>query len=601
MSPAKQSQKKSQRENTRTSRLKADTSANEQSLKNGAAPDKPLVGKKRTASKRSPSARKEVQPTIGEYLISRLNESGVRHVFGVPGDFVLRFYGMLQDSSVDVVGTTSEAAAGYAADAYARINDLGAVCVTYCVGGLSLCNPVAGAFAEKSPVIVISGSPGISERQHNPLLHHKVRDFSTQRDVFEKLTVATAVLDDPNTAFREIDRCFEAALRYRRPVYLELPRDCVDLRPDWPHERKVVVETSDAKALSESLIEAAEMIESAKQPVIIAGVEIHRFGLQKQVIALAERNGIPICSTLLGKSVISEKHRLYLGVYEGAMGRRFVQEFVESSDCVILLGTFMTDINLGIFTANLDPAKCVYCTSESLRIRHHFYHDVPLRKFVDGLKRRKLSMSASPVSIPVKEERLPDVAPDDLLTVKYLFPRVNQILNENSIVIADVGDSLFGAVDLCIHRQSEFLSSAYYATMGFAIPAALGAQAANPKRRPIVLVGDGAFQMTGMELSTILRRGGNPIVIVLNNHGYTTERFLQDGPFNDIASWNFHCLPALLGGGLGLEVRTCGELDQALETAIANEKSFSLINAHLRPDDISPALSRLAERLSQQV
>ena len=601
MAPSKQSQKKSQSENGRTASRNTGKTAKEQGSQNGAAPGENKDAGARTAGDRSPSSSKGMQPTIGEYLIRRLDESGVRHVFGVPGDFVLHFYGMLQDSSVEVIGTTSEAAAGYAADGYARINGLGAVCVTYCVGGLSLCNPVAGAFAEKSPVIVISRSPGISERQHNPLLHHKVRDFSTQRDVFEKLTVATAVLDDPNTAFREIDRCFEAALRHRRPVYLEIPRDCVDLRPEWPYERKVVVETSDAKALSESLAEAVRMIESAKQPVIIAGVEIHRFGLQKQVIALAERNEIPICSTLLGKSVISEKHRLYLGVYEGAMGRRFVQEFVESSDCVILLGTFMTDINLGIFTANLDPAKCVYCTSESLRIRHHFYHDVPLQKFVNGLKRRKLSMSAAPVSIPVKDERLPDVASDDLLTVKYLFPRVNQILDENSIVIADVGDSLFGAADLCIHRQSEFLSSAYYATMGFAIPAALGAQTANPKRRPVVLVGDGAFQMTGMELSTILRRGGNPIVIVLNNHGYTTERFIQDGPFNDIASWNFHCLPAVLGGGLGLEVRTCGELDQALETAIANEKSFSLINAHLRADDISPALSRLAERLSQQV
>lgn len=543
----------------------------------------------------------DLQPTIGEYLISRLHESGVGHVFGVPGDFVLRFYGMLQDSPVEVIGTTNEAAAGYAADGYARINGLGAVCVTYCVGGLSLCNSIAGAFAEKSPVIVISGSPGISERQHNPLLHHKVRDFSTQRDVFEKLTVATAVLDDPNTAFREIDRCFEAALRYRRPVYLEIPRDCVDLRPVWPYERKVIPETSDSKALSESLTEATRMIESAKQPVIIAGVEIHRFGLQKQVITLAEKNRIPICSTLLGKSVISEKHELYLGVYEGAMGSRSVQEFVESSDCVILLGTFMTDINLGIFTASLDPARCVYCTSESLRIRHHFYHDVPLHKFVDGLKRRKLTMSAAPVVIPEAEESLPDVDADEPLTVNYLFRRVNQILDEHSVVIADVGDSLFGAADLSIHRQSEFLSSAYYATMGFAIPAALGAQAANPKRRPIVLVGDGAFQMTGMELSTILRRGGNPVVIVLNNHGYTTERFLQEGSFNDIASWNFHCLPALLGGGLGLEVRTCGELDRALETAVANEKSFSVINAHLRPDDISPALCRLAERLSRNV
>lgn len=558
-------------------------------------------GKAAGDAKKVRRSKTDTLPTIGEYLISRLDEAGVRHVFGVPGDFVLRFYGMLQDSSVEVIGATNEAATGYAADGYARINGLGAVCVTYCVGGLSLCNPIAGAFAEKSPVIVISGSPGISERQHNPLLHHKVRDFSTQRDVFEKLTVATAVLDDPNTAFREIDRCFEAARRFRRPVYLQIPRDCVDLRPSWPHQREDVVEVSDAKALSESLAEAALLIETAKQPVIIAGVEIHRFGLQKQVIALAERNGIPICSTLLGKSVISEKHRLYLGVYEGAMGNRFVQEFVESSDCVILLGTFMTDINLGIFTANLDPAKCVYCTSETLRIRHHFYHDVPFPKFVDGLKRRKLSMSALPVSIPVRNESLPEVEPGEPLSAHYLFRRVNEILDENSIVIADVGDSLFGAADLCIHRQSEFLSSAYYATMGFAVPAALGAQAANPKRRPIVLVGDGAFQMTGMELSTILRRGGNPVVIVLNNHGYTTERFLQDGPFIDIASWNFHCLPAVLGGGLGLEVRTCGELDQALETAIANEKSFSLINAHLRPDDISPALSRLAERLSQQV
>lgn len=542
-----------------------------------------------------------ILPTVGEYLIQRLDESGVGHVFGVPGDFVLRFYGMLEDSSVEVIGTTNEAAAGYAADGYARINGLGAVCVTYCVGGLSLCNAVAGAFAEKSPLIVISGSPGIGERQRNPLLHHKVRDFSTQRDVFEKLTVATAVLDDPNTAFREIDRCFEAARRFRRPVYLEIPRDCVDLRPAFPYERKVVAETSDAKALSESLAEAAQMIESAKQPVIIAGVEIHRFGLQKQVIGFAEENNIPICSTLLGKSVISEKHPLYLGVYEGAMGSRTVQDFVESSDCVILLGTFMTDINLGIFTANLDPAKCVYVTSESLRIRHHFYHDVPLQKFVDGLRKRELTMTSLKVSIPKRDESLPDVHPGEELSLRYLFRSVDRILDEHSVVIADVGDSLFGAADLCIHRQSEFLSSAYYATMGFAIPAALGAQAANPKLRPIVLVGDGAFQMSGMELSTILRRGGNPVVIVLNNHGYTTERFLQEGPFNDIASWNFHCIPAVLGGGLGLEARTCGELDQALETAIANEKSFSLINAHLKPDDISPALSRLAERLSKQV
>lgn len=540
----------------------------------------------------------QANASVGEYLIERLEHHGVRHMFGIPGDFVLRFYGMLEDSSIEVIGTTSEANAGYAADGYARVNGLGAVCVTYCVGGLSLCNPIAGAYAEKSPVIVISGSPGMSERHQNPLLHHKVRDFSTQSDVFEKITVAGAVLDDPETAFREIDRCFDAALRYKRPVYIELPRDCVDARPRWPYEPTELTHTSDRLALQEALVEATAMIEAARQPVLIAGVEVHRFGLQRQVLRIAEKNGVPVCSTLLGKSVVSEKHPLYLGVYEGAMGHDKTRRYVEDSDCVVLLGTFMTDINLGIYTANLDPARCVYATSEALRIRHHYFHDVLLEDFTKGLARRSLSMSALPAEITPPQQFVPEVERADPVKLSYLFGQINEMLDRNFVVIADVGDSLFGAVDLSIHRQTEFISPAYYTSMGFAIPAALGAQTAAPQRRPIVLVGDGAFQMTSLELSTILRRGYNPIIVVLNNHGYTTERFLQEGPFNDIACWNYHCMPALLGGGLGLEVRTCGELDAALETALANQKSFSLLNVHLRPDDISPALTRLAERMS---
>jgi len=543
----------------------------------------------------------ESLPTIGQYLIDRLHALGVKHVFGIPGDFVLRFYGMLNDSPIEAIGTTCEAHAGYAADAYARVNGLGAVCVTYCVGGLSICNPVAGAFAEKSPVVVISGSPGMNERKHNPLLHHKVRDFETQRDVFEKITVASAVLHDPVTAFREIDRCLEAALRFKRPVYLELPRDCVDLRAPHPHVPTVTDHESDRRALKEALEEATRLIAGARQPVVIAGVEIHRFGLQREVLKLIEKNQIPVCATLLGKSVISEKHPLYLGVYEGAMGRESVRSYVETSDCVILLGTFMTDINLGIFTANLDPGRCIYVTSEALRIRHHFFHDVRLEDFVRGLVRKPLAMSAEPPVIEPPPEMIATDEPASAVSVKSLFARINQMLDRSFVVIADVGDSLFGAVDLSIHRQTEFISPAYYTSMGFAIPAALGAQTANPKRRPIVLVGDGAFQMTGLELSTILKRGYNPIVIVLNNHGYTTERFLQEGSFNDIPCWNYHCLPAFLGGGMGLEVRTCGELDTALETSLANEKTFTLINVHLRPDDISPALQRLAERLSRRV
>lgn len=539
--------------------------------------------------------------TIGGYLIQRLQDHGLKHVFGIPGDFVLQFYGMLQDSPIEVIGATREDCAGYAADAYARVRGLGACCVTYCVGGLSLVNSVAGAYAEKSPVVVISGAPGMDERRNNPLLHHKVRDFNTQREVFEKITVANASLDDPLTAFREIDRCLAAALRYKRPVYMEIPRDRVQATAVYPHHPASEELVSDPAVLREALAEARAMINSSKRPVIIAGIEMHRFGLGQQVIKLAEEAGIPMCATLLGKSVVSEKHPLYLGVYEGAMGREPVRKYVEESDCVILLGAFMTDINLGIFTANLDPGKCLYVTSEQLRIRHHHYHDVLLTDFMQGLL--KADLKPPPAKIPrSKEVPVPYKAkPNAPVTNKRLFARINELLDENMVVIADVGDCLFGASDLTIYRQTEFISPAYYTSMGFAVPASIGAHFGNPKLRPLVLVGDGAFQMTCLELSTAVRYGFNPIILVLNNKGYTTERFLQEGPFNDIQNWNYHRLPDFLGNGKGFEVHTEGELEDALKSALANQDSFSLLNIHLGKMDVSPALVRLAERLSKKI
>jgi indolepyruvate decarboxylase len=191
--------------------------------------------------------------------------------------------------------------------------------------------------------------------------------------------------------------------------------------------------------------------------------------------------------------------------------------------------------------------------------------------------------------------------PSAKITNARLFARINDLLDETMIVVADVGDCLFGAADLTIYKKTEFLSPAYYTSMGFAIPASIGVNVAAPDRRPIVLVGDGAFQMTCMELSTAVRHGFNPIVIVLNNKGYTTERFLQDGPFNDILNWNYHRMPDLLGGGWGFEVRTEGQLDQALNAALANKGTFSILNVHLEPDDISQSLKRLAEGLSKRL
>ncbi|MSR66433.1 MAG: alpha-keto acid decarboxylase family protein [Pedosphaera sp.] len=540
-------------------------------------------------------------PTVGEYLISRLHALGAGHVFGIPGDYVLGFYDLLASSPLKTIVTADEQGAGFAADAYARLRGLGVVCVTYCVGGLKVANTTAEAFAEKSPVVIISGAPGMKEREKNPLLHHKVRDFETQKRVFEHITVASTVLSDPQTAFQEIDRVLHTALRYKRPVYIELPRDIVFQRGNPLYQRREIHETSDPVILRTALAEAVSRINAAHKPVILADVEVHRFGLQRELLALARRSNIPVAATILGKSVVSELHPFYLGVYEGAMGRENVRRYVESSDCVIMLGVFMTDINLGVYTAQLDLGRCINITSEKLSIGHHNYEDVRFKDFVRGLVKAKLRRRTAPKFKNPKPAPFRATTSSRPLTIRAVIRQLNSFIDKNTVVVTDTGDSLFGAADLTIHRGTEFLATAYYASMGFAIPGAVGAQLAKPGRRPIVLVGDGAFHMTGLELATVARNNLNPIVIVLNNSGYGTERHIHEGPFNDLWPLRFHRVTELIGAGRGWLVETEGQFYKALLEARRHRQSFCLIEVKLDKLDCSPALARLAKRLSERV
>ncbi len=538
-------------------------------------------------------------PTIGEYLLRKLESYGIEHIFGIPGDYVLRFYNLIEESSIQHVGMTREDAAGYAADAYARTKGMGAVCVTYCVGGLSTVNAVAGAYAEKSPVVVISGSPGIKERGKDALLHHKVRDFHTQQRIYDEITVATALLDEPFTAFNEIDRVLDAVYRYKRPGYIELPRDMVDVRGTLYQGPSTGGHVSDQETLEAAVDDACDFINKSKKPVILAGVELHRFGYQDKLIKLVEEKRIPVVATLLGKSVIPESHPLYLGIYEGAMGRDEVRQFVEDSDCVIILGAFMTDVNLGIYTANLDRARSIYATSERIAVRYRTYEDVMFDDFIDSINSSKLRKRRKPnLGWALPDTKSFAVESNAPLTVGRLFQHLNEFISDELTVIADVGDSLFGAVELRIHQHTNFISPAYYTSMGFAVPASVGAQFSMPDTRCLVIVGDGAFQMTGTEISTIVRHGFNPIILVLNNHGYGTERHLLEGTFNDIGCWNYSGMPSLFGAGRGFHVRTEGEFDEAIKEALAETRHFSLIEAELEKLDTSPALARLAERMS---
>lgn len=544
--------------------------------------------------------------TVGKYLIRRLEECGLRHVFGIPGDYVLGFYDLLVESNMEIVGTCTEIGAGFAADAYARVNGLGALCITYCVGGLNAINAVAGAYAEKSPLIVISGAPGLQERKRSPLLHHAVKDFHTQLQIYEKVTVAARALEDLHTIPGQIDECILACRRLRRPVYLELPRDIVNQPCEAPGPLQEEPQASDPAALKEAIAEATAMLKSARHRVVLGGVELHRFSLQDRVIQLVEKTGMPIAATLLGKSIISERHPNYLGIYEGAMGLGSVRRIVENADCLLILGAFMTDIELGVFTANLEVQRTIHATTERIAIKHHHYENILLGDFITGLTkslgagRGAFGPGKSPRRAASRGPKRFAPRPKKACTVKRFFERMDDYLEENTIVISDIGDSLFGAADLTIHKRTEFLSPAFYTSMGFAIPAAIGAQIGARDLRPVVFVGDGAFQMTGMELSTVARYGLNPIVFVLNNKGYTTERFINEGPYNDVHEWAYHLTPQVLRKGWGCEVKTEGELEEALVTARSHTQSFSIINLHLDKLDRSKALERLGEHLSRQ-
>ena len=538
--------------------------------------------------------------TIGSYLIRRLGEEGVGHVFGVPGDYVLTFMSELEKSQLKTINTCDEQAAGFAADAYARLKGLGAVCVTYCVGGLKVTNAIAQAYAERSPVVLISGAPGTKERAQDALLHHRVRGFDTQTLVFQELTVGCAILDDPLTAAAEIDRVFALAKRYSRPVYIEIPRDCVlDEIVPAPH-RPLPPEASDEEALAVAIQEAAEQITAARHPVILAGEELHRFKLQDCLARFAHRSGLPVAATIMGKSVFPESDPLYIGVYEGAMGRENVRDYVEASDCIVLIGAMMTDLNLGVYTARINRRYAVYAAKDRVAIGLHSYDGVRMEDFIAGLA--NFSWKARAIDPFVHPEHPgPFTASDRAMTVEALFRQINAFLERDMIVIADPGDALFGAEDLYISDGAQFLGPAYYASLGFAVPAVLGVKAAAPHLRPLVLVGDGAFQMTGMELSTIARFGMNPIVVVLDNDGYGTERPMLDGAFNDVKRWNYSKLPEVIGGGLGIKVTTEREMEAALARAYANKQAWSLIQVTLDRNDRSPALRRLTATLGERV
>lgn len=536
--------------------------------------------------------------TVGEYVLDQIHRAGAKHIFGVTGDYALPMNALAEASDMEAIGCTTEAAAGHAADVYARVQGLGALLVTYGVGAYTAFNAVACAYAEKSPLVVVSGAPGVKERKERPLMHHMVRTYDNQRKIFTNVTCdgGTTVLSDPGRVAEEVARVLELAREHSQPVYIEIPRDMIHRQVSMDVDNPPVKECgSDTHSLHEAVESASRYISAASKPVVIVGVEASRLGLEKRIVRMCEEANIPMATTILGKSAISERHPLSLGVYAGTMSPDRVRQVVEQSDCLVFIGVLQTDINCGFYPARLSQANAVVAAVDGLRVRQGHFEGVDLRDFVEGLYATGLGKRGKP-DMPVREklgEWVP--VPGRQLTANRFFERVSHMLDKDAAIMADIGETLFGTMDYQVHDSHRYFCPAFYGTMGMAIPGTLGLMKARPGVRPIVLTGDGSFQYSCPELGNFARYGLAPRVFVLNNGGYATERMLHDGPWNDIPAWQNHKMVEVVGKGLGLRVETEDQLESAI-SQVDSSKVLSVVDVVIPPGDYTDGLRRFSEK-----
>jgi len=558
------------------------------------------------SSREQKEASMNPQDTISSYLLRRLHERGIGHLFGVPGDYVLDFLDEVIASPIRWVGNCNELNAGYAADGYARLNGAGAALVTYGVGGLSILNAVAGAFAEHVPLILVNGAPPARRREAGALVHHLVANYYLQLEIFKKLTVDAAILTDPRTAPAEIDRVIERCIAEKLPVYLELPADMAKAPCGEPAARDVAAPpSSDPEALAECVAEVAALFDRAAHPLLLAGVELLRYGLGEKTLRLVEGAEVPFATMLGSKSVLPELHPQFVGLYQGGWSREAVRRQVEESDCLLALGVWMTDLDTGLFSMNLDPRRMISAGGGQVRIGSHFYPRIRLGDFIGQLAAsvRPRSYLASHPAEPYRPKApfVPEAG--RALTAPRLYEALNGFLDDGMVLLAEPGDAFCAAPDFGIEEAENFIVQSYYCSIGYCTPAALGVALARPGKRPVVLTGDGAFQMTAQEVSTLIRERCPAIIVVINNDGYLIERVLhEDGPYNDIQRWRYAELPGIFdreGQSVGLQVETEEELAQALRTASREGDKLVLIEACLPNRDCSAGLERLGRAFRQ--
>jgi len=547
-------------------------------------------------------------PTLGQYLFDCLRTEGIGEIFGIPGDFNFSLLDTLERyEGIRFLNGRNELGAGYAADGYARLRGISALITTFGVGELSACNSVAGANSENVPLVHIVGAPKSSDQQAHKLVHHTLLngDFDVFRKMYTHLCAYTAILTSENAEL-EIPTAIRLAKQMRKPVYLMAAIDQVT-KPIV--RRTVPAETpsgTSKPALDAALRHIRGLLAGSNHAVLLSDMLALRFGLRDAVHQLALRLNLPAASLILGKSSFDERHPNYIGVYGGAFGSEQVRNVVESADCVISVGMIWTDINSANETAKLDRLRLVDIQPEFVKVGETKYEHVMAADLIEALNATGWARSGAMPEITFPYDALIGEADQPIRAASY-YPRFQRMLKDKDIVVVETGTLSYGMSQVRLPAGADYIGQHGWQSIGYATPAAFGACVAAPDRRVLLFTGDGSLQLTAQELSSMLYYGCRPIVFILNNRGYTIEKYLNvktsDQPYNQIPDWHYTQLAETFGGqAYTARVRTNRELDEAIAAAEQEQISRLCIIELIVTDslDAPEYLLRLRKHLEEK-
>jgi TPP-dependent 2-oxoacid decarboxylase len=552
----------------------------------------------------------ENQVTIGSYIATRLHEIGICHYFAVPGDYNLILLDeLLKNKDIEMIGCCNELNAGYAADGYARANGIAAQVTTFSVGGLSALNAIVGAYAEDLPIVVISGGPNTNSEVENQKLHHTTGrvSYGYQRDIFKYATADAVIIKHLEDAPYQIDEAITSCLLKKKPVYIEVPCNLAGLPISPPHRRNFIRNIpSDEGVLKQAVEDTLELLSKAAKPVMVAGTKLRSTGAVDAFTDLVNASDYAFASMPGAKGLISEAHPNYIGTYWGPVSSPGTAEIVESANIYLFAGPRFTDYTTCGFTSLINSDKLIHAGPDFVRLPGITYNHVMLKDFLGALAKEIKPNNASLHAYNrIKQEFAPEppVKKDEKITTRRLFAQVQDVLDAETTVIAETGDSWFNGMKLKLPDGASFEIQMQYGSIGWSVGATLGySLGCNPHRRVITFVGDGSFQLTGQEVSTMIRYEQNPIIFVLNNGGYTIEVEIHDGPYNNIKNWDYAGIVDVFnageGNGWSCRVTTEGELQEAIKTALSHKGGPSLIEVILDRDDCSKELLEWGSRVS---